>query len=283
MSFFESHFLWLDVVIAASLSAAAAAAVGCHAVLRRVVFLPAALSQLSGLGVVVAFFLAHQFPSWHGTVLEAPWGVAVAFASVGAILLGLVPERRDATREWTLGGVYLASSALVVLLGNSIPQEIHDVGDVLFGNAIAIERSQMLVTAGLAGGVLLVHALLARQFVASAFDPHTAEAHGAPVRLLDALLFVSMGLAAATSTRVVGALPAFAFAVFPSMAALRLTPDARPAVAAAAVLGAVSAFLGYWASFTLSLPTGACMAAAAVGVFAVVRGFAALRGLASRA
>lgn len=270
MSFFENHFLWLDVVLAAAISGAAAAAVGVHAILRRVVFLPAALSQLAGLGVVAAFLLAHIVQG-HGTAWENPRLFAMAFAAAGALILGWVRESRGTTREWTLGGVYVGASALIVLIGGVIPQELHDVNDILFGNAIAIEREQLIATALTASAVLLLHGWLARPFVAVGFDAQTAEAHGAPVRLLDALLFVSMGLAAATCTRVVGALPAFAFAVFPGACALLLTRDARALVAVAAVIGALDAFLGYWASFTLSVSTGASMAAVAALVFGALR------------
>ncbi|MCK9463915.1 MAG: metal ABC transporter permease [Proteobacteria bacterium] len=274
MEFFESHFLWLDAVIAASFCAAAAAVVGVHAILRRVVFLPAALSQLAGLGVVASFWLAHMLPEGCGAIVESPRFFAILFAIAGAVALGLFRESRGATREWWLGAVYVASSALVLLVGGYIPQELHDVNDILFGNAIAIERAQMFETAAISFAVIAVHGAMARPFWAVAFDAGTAEAHGVPVRGLEALLFLTMGLAAATTTRVVGALPAFAFAVFPSAAALALVRDARAVVAVAALLGALCAFLGYWASFELSIPTGASMAVVAGAVFLVARGAA---------
>lgn len=270
MSFFENHFLWLDIVLAAAISGAAAAVVGVHAILRRVVFLPAALSQLAGLGVVAAFLLAHVVQG-HGTAWENPRLFAMAFAAVGALGLGWMRESPGSTREWRLGAVYVGSSALIVLIGGVIPQELHDVNDILFGNAIAIEREQLIATALTGVAVLGLHAWLARPFAAVGFDAQTAEAHGVPVRLLDALLFVSMGLAAATCTRVVGALPAFAFSVFPGACALLVVRDARAVIALAAVVGALDAFLGYWASFAFSVSTGACMAAVAGGVFVAVR------------
>jgi ABC-type Mn2+/Zn2+ transport system permease subunit len=195
----------------------------------------------------------------------------VVFAAVGAVLLGLMREGRGATREWALGAVYIGSSALIILAGGAIPQEVHDINDILFGNAIAIEREQMISTVLVACAVLLLNGLLARQLVALGFDPETARAHGVPVRLLDGLLFVSMGLAAATCTRVVGALPAFAFAVFPGAGALLVVRDARALTAVAGVIGAAAAFLGYWASFSLSLPTGACMAAMAGVLYLAIR------------
>jgi ABC-type Mn2+/Zn2+ transport system permease subunit len=145
-----------------------------------------------------------------------------------------------------------------------VPQELHDVSDILFGNAIAIERGQMISSVVLGGLVLAVLAQLARPLLVVAFDPVSSAAHGVAVRGLDAILFACMGLAVAAATKVVGALPAFAFAVFPAAAALRLFHDARLVTGAAALFGAASAFFGYWASFAWSAPTGACMAAASI-------------------
>jgi ABC-type Mn2+/Zn2+ transport system permease subunit len=264
VDFFDNSFLWLEVVIAAAVSAAAAAVAGVHCVLRRVVFLPAALTQLAGLGVVASFLVLHLAHDLEGSVLVEPRLYALAFAIAGALLLGLLRERRGFTREWLLGAVYIASGALILLVGGHIPQEIHDVNDILFGNAIAIENRSMWVTVGISGVVVVSFGALARPLFAVAFD---AQTHGVPVWFLDAAVYVGLGLASATCTRVVGALPAFAFAVFPAAAALRQSSDARAVTALASLLGAVSAFLGYWVSFVLSLPTGACMAAVAGLVF----------------
>lgn len=272
MGFFESSFLWLDAVIAACFCAAAAAVVGQQAILRRVVFLPAALSQLAGLGVVTAFLLAHLLPDGCRSAAESPRAFAILFSVGGAVALGLFQGARGATREWGLGAAYVTSSALVLLIGGHIPQELHDVNDILFGNAIAIERSQMVETVAVSIAVLALQTALARPFAAIAFDPATSRAHGVPVRGLEALVFLAMGLAVATATRTVGALPAFAFAVFPSAGAFALAREARAATLLAAALGAASAFLGYYASFVLSLPTGASMAAACAAAFLAARG-----------
>jgi len=278
MTFFESSFLWLDVVVASALSGAAVAAVGVHATLRRVVFLPAALSQVAGLGVVTWFLLAHRLPGFPGLELADPGAWAILFTALGALALGFVREGRAITREWLLGAAFVGSATAVLLIGASVPQGVHDIDDVLFGNAIALERSVMWQAVGVSLAVLAVQVALARPFVASAFDPETARAHGVPVRRLDAVLFLCMGAAIATNTRVVGALPAFAFAVFPGAGALRLVRDARALVLLAALTGALAAFLGYWLSFELSLPTGACMASVAGAVYAAQTGAEALLG-----
>jgi zinc transport system permease protein len=251
MSFWETSFLWLEAVIASSAVAAVCAVVGVYTVLRRVVFLPAALSQVSGLGVVLAFALG----------IAGPSAAALAITLIAALLLGWMPEPRRLSREAAIGVVFIAASALVILIGDRIPQESHEIEDILFGNAVMVESGQMWLALAVATGVLVVHAALFRPFLLASFDPETARAHGVPVRLIDALLFLTMGLAIAVATKTVGAMPVFAFSVLPATAALKALRDVRAIFVGAALVGGISAFLGYYASFTLELPTGACTVA----------------------
>ena len=258
MSFWESSFLWLEAVIASMAVAAACGMVGVYTVLRRVVFLPAALSQVSGLGVVLAFLLPVLFPALAGCALFEPALFALGVTLLAALLLGWMPEPRRLSREALIGIAFIAASALVILVGDRVPQESHDIENILFGNAVAVERGQMFRALGTAGAVIVVHVWLLRPFMLVSFDRETALAHGVRVRAIDAVLFLSLGLAIAVATRTIGAMPVFAFCLLPAVAALRAFEEVRAVLASAALVGAASAFLGYWASFAWELPTGAC-------------------------
>jgi zinc transport system permease protein len=61
------------------------------------------------------------------------------------------------------------------------------------------------------------------------------------------------------STRAIGALPVFAFMVIPPACGLLLGSRMTSVFAISVAVAVVSAFLGYWASFRWSLPTGASM------------------------
>ncbi|HUT76720.1 MAG TPA: metal ABC transporter permease [Polyangia bacterium] len=157
-----------------------------------------------------------------------------------------------------IGIAYALASALVIGISSHLPQEAHEIEDVLFGNAVAVERDRMWLAVGVAAGLVGLHALLWRPFLLTAHDPEAAAAHGVPVRLLEAVLFLSLGLGIAVATRTIGALPVFAYAVLPPAAGLMAFGDVRAAMAFAAVGAAGAAFFGYWASFAWNLPTGAC-------------------------
>jgi ABC-type Mn2+/Zn2+ transport system permease subunit len=260
MSFWDSSFLWLEAVIAASAVGAACAVVGVYMILRRVVFLPAALSQVSGFGVVFAFLLPTLVVSAEGSSWASPEVVAGVVTLIASLLLGWMPEPRRLSRDAIIGMAYVLASALILIIGDRIPQGNHDINDILFGNAVAVEKNQMIMALVVAGIVLVVHGLFMRPFLFASFDPQTASAHGVPVRAIDAVLFLTVGLTIAVATKTIGAMPVFAFAVLPAAAGLSAFHNMRAVFIFAAVVGAASAFLGYWISFVGSVPTGPCMA-----------------------
>lgn len=264
MGFWESSSFWLDAVIAACALGAACAVVGQYTILRRVVFLPAALSQVSGLGVVLAFLLPVWVPSLADSNALSPQVMAWVVTLLASLLFGWMPEPRRLGRDGWIGIAYVLASAMILVIGDRIPQDAHDIKDVLFGNAVMVERSQMWVALGVSAVVLLVHGLLRRSFMMASFDRETAQAHGVPVRWVDAVLFLSLGMTIATATKSIGALPVFGFTVVPSAAGLVAARGLGASFALAALAGAASAFFGYWVSFSWSVPTGACMAAMTV-------------------
>ena len=94
VSFFENAFLWREAVIASMVLAAACAVTGAYTVLRRVVFLPAALSQISGLGVVLSFLTLSLFPSLAGAWFLNPFLWALVITLGAALVLGGLEEPR---------------------------------------------------------------------------------------------------------------------------------------------------------------------------------------------
>ena len=156
---------------------------------------------------------------------------------------------------------YLIASAGVLLVGNLIKHELHDIEAVLFGSAVLVEPHQVFIVGGAALLVALLHVLYYRRFLFVSFDGDAAGATGIPVFPTEALLMTSFALMIAVVTQAIGALPAFGFMVLPGMFALRVATSMRMAFVLAGVLGLVSAGLGYYLSFRFDTPTGATMVA----------------------
>jgi zinc transport system permease protein len=270
--FLASREIWQDPLAAAAVAGALCGFLGVYVVLRRTVFVSAALTQLSTLGLVATLVVEEAV---HVEVESAAVQLAVAtlFSVVGALVLGSLSTRRIPV-EAGVGIGYVAAGALVVLGSARLVHAAHDLGGMVFGNAVAVSRMELVALVAIGAGCAVVHWLLAKRLVFVSFDRETAEAMGVPPWSADGVLFLTLGLAIPASARALGALPVFAFLTVPASAALLAGAGLRASFAAAAGIGLVAAVGGYVLSWFAQLPTGATMVvvAAAFTVPAAIAG-----------
>jgi zinc transport system permease protein len=270
--FLQNWFVWRDAVIVGTISGAALAYLGVWVVLRRIRYVPLALSQVSSAGVVAALLLwgfvsgggHHDTGSRILPMLLDPAWLSLAAA------LGLSALFARSRAEGANGVVvaYLVASALVLVLGSFIRQDLHDLESVLFGSAVLVEPVQVLYVSAAAAVTLAVHAVLYRRFLFASFDPEAAGAAGIPLVRTNLWLYGSIALMVSIATRAIGALPAFGLMILPALAGLAVSRSMRTAFALAIAVGAVSASGGYYLSYVGELPTGAMMVALAGALYA---------------
>jgi len=191
--------------------------------------------------------------------------LALVLAGVVAAFLGYVSRIERTSPESLVAFAYLAATAVAILILASprIVQEAHEVGDLLFGNAVAIRREHFVELVVVAFAVLCSHAVLFKDFLFVSFDREMAQTVGLPVTKLDLLLHVSIGISVAVATRAIGALPVFGFLVLPAGAALLAFESVRSVLAFSIAGAMVAAGGGFYLSFVESWPTGPLMVACA--------------------
>jgi len=233
---FQSN--WLEIMkspfmqhalIGGSLVAVAAGLLGYFVITRQNAFAAHALAHIG-------------FPGATGAILigvPVTLGLAV-FCVGGGLLIGLF-ERRVADREMATGTILALATALGVLFASLASANASTTTSVLFGNLLAISRSQLLVYGVFTLAVVGTLAVLARPLVFASVDPAVAEARGVPVRALGLAFVVLLALTVTMAVQVVGTLLLFALVVTPAATALRIT--ARPVrvalISVALALGAV--------------------------------------------
>ena len=259
--FVGAREIW-EVPLAASVIAGALLGfLGVYVVLRRTVFVSAALTQLSTLGLVATLLVEERVHIETEHAIEQ-LAVAMVFSAVGALLLGAFRARR-LPAEASVGAAWVVASALVVLGSSRLVHAAHDLGGMVFGNAVAVAAGELAMLAVVAALCTAVHTAFAKELAFTSFDPETARALGMRVPLWDAVLFLTVGVAIPPAARALGALPVFAFLTLPAAGALLLRVGFRPAFALAAAFGVLAASGGYVLSWLWELPTGATMVALA--------------------
>lgn len=263
MTFLDALPLLANGILAGVLVAAVSGLLGVYVVLKRMVFVSAALSQVASAGVAVALLagglLGHRAAETHGHVISWPGIVSLVLVCVAALLLARHVSERRITRESVLGIAYVLPAGVTLLMLDALSTEAHVIEDILFGNTVFVPTEQLAVLLVTASAVFLVHLLGHRQFIFTSLDPETATACGVRTRVLNAVLLLAIAVTIAVSIRSVGALPVFAFMVVPASAALTLTERLWTVFLLSVVFGVAAAMLGFYLSFVFSLPTGPAM------------------------
>ena len=257
--FTDAFALFRDPLLAGGIAGLALGLLGLFIVLRRMVFFSAALAQSAGLGVALAFYVEMMFHLSVGPV----WGAALCATATGFVL-SMPHERMGTTKEAMLGLVFIAAGAFSVILGSAIAQEAHDIHAILFGTAVLVRQSDLIILALGATATVAAVVFLWRGLVFVSFDPEGARVQGLPVSWLNVALIGFIILMNSVAMRTNGMLPVFAFSVLPAVAALGFTRRLWLAALLAALFGLVSGVGGYLLAFFQDYPVGASQAVVAV-------------------
>ena len=255
-----------NALIAGSIVAIMAGAMGWLMVLRKQSFLGHTLSLVAYPGAAAATALGIPILfGYYGAVLIA---AAVAVSSSSR---GLGGERRAAATTGTIQAVALAAG---VLLSSLSPSFLESTTTLLFGSFLGVTSAEVLATAIVAVVVLSVLGVCARPLVLTTFDPLAGAAAGLPVRIFDAVEVLLLGVVVAAVSQITGALLVFALLVMPAAAAVQLTTKVWRSVGLSIALGLVVVWSGISIAFYLPhLPLGFTITTTGMALYLVSSGW----------
>ncbi len=223
---------------------------GVSVVLRRVVFVGAALAQVSSAGVGLAMLLG-----WN------PSALSLLLTMGGVAAFSVKPKDKRITQESFIGIGYALASALAVLFVAKSAQGEGHMLDVLSGDVLTVTMQQVLQMTGIAIIAIALHSLLIKQFLFSAYDPETARASGIKSGVWDMVFFVILGVVISLSIRLAGTLLVFAFLVMPAVTALLLSQKMKHIYVIAIGSACAATVIGLSLSVTKDVPSGPAIAA----------------------
>ena len=259
---FEFPFM-VNALRAGTIVAVISGLVGWFMVLRRQTFAGHTLALIGFPGGAGAVYLG----------VSAQLGF-FTFCIVGAVVIASLPRTgrsRFGEESAVIGTVQafaLASGFLFVTLHGG---NLNGINALLFGSIIGVTEADVvrLLLTAIVGLVIL--GAIARPLLFASIDPDVAEARGVPVRWLSIGFTVLLGLAAAASTQVTGALLVFALLVLP--AAIAQTFTTRPAVSAvlSVALAVLITWLGLGVAYYTPYPIGFWITTFAFAAFVLAR------------
>jgi zinc/manganese transport system permease protein len=259
----------VNALAAGTIVAVLGGIVGWYVVLRRATFASHTLSVMAFPGATGAALAG----------LPTSLGYYVACA-VAALAIGRAgpPDQRGRGGESAVIGtvqtVGLAAGFLFLSLNQSI---LGGPETLLFGTFLGITRGQVLALALVALVSLAALTAIARPLLFSSVDRQVARAGGVPVRLLDTVFLLILGLAIAAVSQLTGALLVFALLVAPAASAQQITMRPLPGLALSVAFSLLTVWLALAIAYFSIYPVGFYVTTLAFALYVATRAANAIK------
>ncbi len=246
-------------LIGGSLAAIALALVGTWVVIRGMSFLGDALVHGVIPGIALAILLDFN------VIIGA--GAAAVVMMIG---INLVHRQTTFSEDTSIGLLFVGMLGLGVILISRTTSYSGDLTAVLFGDALGVTRNDVVMLSILAAITLGVSAALYRPFLVLSFNEQKAQLLGMRPRLAHVALLALITLAIIGSFQTVGTLLVFGLLIGPPATAALMVRRVPLMMAVAALIGAVSVFVGLVISYHADTSGSATIAVVPIALFFVI-------------
>lgn len=222
--------------------------IGTYIVTRRLVFITGGITHASFGGVGFGVFAG--FP---------PVLSAAVFSVLSAFGIQWLSTSRTIREDSAIAVVWALGMSLGILFCYLSPEFVPDLSSYLFGNILAVTKSDIYLQLVLAIliGLLFIFFLRPIQYIA--FDTDYARSQHLPVKTLEYILMAFIGLTIVSTLRLVGIVLAISLLTVPQMTANIFTQDYKKMIGVSMLVGFISCIGGLFAAFAYNIPSGAAI------------------------
>ena len=248
--------------------ALACAVLGVFLILRRESMIGHGLAHTAFAGVAVGLLL-NLFPIYF----------ALFFAVITALIIVKIKDKAGLYSDTGIATASSVGFAVGVIIASLAQSFNVDLFSFLFGEILAIEMSEVILSVLLAISVIAVIFLNYHRFLYMTFDRESAKASGVKVDKLDALLTIMTAVTVVLGMKVVGVILVSALVVIPSASGLQLAKNFKGAMFLAMINSLISVLLGLMCAYYLDIPASGSIVVISFLIFGV---FALIRNVRSR-
>jgi len=229
---------------------------GCFIIWRRMAYFGDTISHSALLGVALSLLFQ----------LNLTLSV-FAVAALVSILLLFLQRRQALSADALLGILSHATLAIGLVIVAFMSWVRIDLIAFLFGDILAVSRSDIAMIWG--GGVLVLAAIiwLWRPLLASTVNPELAEAEGLKPERAKLFFMLLMAVVIAIAMKIVGILLITALLIIPAATARRFAGTPEMMAVFASLIGAVAVVGGLFGSLRYDTPSGPSIVVAALILF----------------
>jgi zinc transport system permease protein len=235
-----------------------AAPLGCFMVWRRMAYFGDTISHSALLGVALALLL--QF-----NVTLTVFGVAV----VVSLSLLFLRKRLTLSSDSLLGILSHSALAMGLVAIAFMPGLRIDLMGYLFGDILAVSRTDIAIIYAGGGMISLMLAWIWRSLLAETVSSDLARAEGLNPDRSQLVYMLLVALSVAIAMKIVGILLITALLIIPAATARRFAKTPEMMAVGAMIIGVLSVVIGLYGSLSLDTPSGPSIVVVGLGLFLV--------------
>ena len=229
------------------------AIVGCFVVVRGMAFFGDALSHAILPGIAVSYTASGGYVG--SNLFVGGLGAGI----VSALVIAWLTRNKELKEDSAIAIVFVTMFALGIAIVSTQGSYTADLTHILFGSINGISENDLLLMATMAAVVAVIIVLLYKEFLVISFDLSLAHSLRLPVEILRLTLLILIAVTIVFSLQAVGIALMLALLITPAATARLLVKRLHHMIVIACLIGIVSGVVGFYASYYLDIPSGACI------------------------
>ena len=251
-------------MLALLLVGAVNAVVGCFVVVRGMAFFGDALAHAILPGIALSYTASGGIVGSNLFVGGLGGGI------VSALVIAWLARNEELKEDSAIAIVFVTMFALGIAIISTQGSYAVDLTHILFGSINGVSRADLSMMALMAAIVAVVIALLYKEFLIISFDLSLARSLRLPVEMLRLALLILIAVTIVVSLQAVGIALMLALLITPAATARLLVYRLHHMILISCLIGIVSGIAGFYASYYLDIPSGACIVLTLSVIFGVV-------------
>ena len=240
------------------------AVVGCFVLVRGMAFFGDALAHSILPGIALSYTASG------GSIGSSLFFGGLGAGIVSALVIAWLTRRQELKEDSAIAIVFVTMFALGIAIISTQSSYTVDLTHILFGSINGVSHQDLLIMASMTVLVLAIIGLFYKEFLIISFDLSLAHSLRLPAEALRLLLLILIAVTIVVSLQAVGIALMLALLITPVATARLLVKRLHHMLVIASLLGIASGIAGFYASYYLDIPSGACIVLTLSTLFGLV-------------
>lgn len=207
----------------------------------------------------------------------APLKFAIPVVIIAAFLLLRLAENGKMRSDAAIAMVSASALAIGVIVTSLTTGLSTDIYSYMFGSILAMSKDDVLVSVVLSVIVIIMFLFCYHRIFAVTFDDSFSKATGVKVGMYNTLISVFTAVTVVIGIKMMGAMLISSLIIFPALTSMRIFKSFLSVTICSAVLSVINFTVGLICSYAFSIPAGASVVVANLGMFIIFSIVAAVR------